>query len=772
MPQAQAHVAITDGSNDLDDIRYEHHLRHRGQSNHSLFWIFWWSLTAFVMLKLAYRSFRWCRRRVHRTHRYVRLTQASTYGRFEHTRAFLRVVKAQPIPPIFGFTITTYPVSRIVALALYSSMTLYLLTLVDAPILSDHFVDDVAFRAAWVTITQIPLVYMLSAKYGPIKLLTSMSHERINWAHRWVGRVLLLSATLHVAIMKSSISMEDILHSHDKGMSVVRYGIATYAVLVWIAITSIIPLRRWSYKAFYINHYISTIIFLIIVCQHLPSYAQIPIYLATAIVAIDKFTTAYFFVRNNISITNPSRKFIRSRSTRRVVVGFPVRMTTPPPSVSCLPTQTTDTTTIVRITNIPFTWKPGQHIRLSVPSLELFSTHPFTPANCSAMPPPPLPPRKDIEQNIITGTQPRQTSEMLLLIKQKEGFTRRLADYHRDWLARPCPNASAPSQQALTAYIDGPYGDVPEWSDYAQLVLVSTSTGVSFALSIIDYLEQMCFTSHPIATQSVVFVWTTRHVDPVLEESVLQLVARCAGTLRDCGIIVRVEMGTTCLDAREVQDPSAVAKVFDPFAHLRGPARRCRKGLRIRHPDEIYEEWEREAEMVIDDGADPFLTYGDEDEMFADADEEESSGSEAGTLVDGDEQEEVEASDEETVDGEDPFSHRYAETERDEAYRPLPPSPEQGTRNVEEPSCQCAIIQHQRRKLVREKPVPGITRHYGARLDVKSMMGQVAGADTMIAVCANQNIVRDLRKVVAKANMNVARGERKGRCELFVENQA
>lgn len=226
----------------------------------------------------------------------MRLAHDPSNGRFERTRALLRAAKVHSVPPFFGCTITAWPISRIIVATLYTSVALYLLTLVDAPLLSDHFVDDVAFRAAWVTITQIPLVYMLSAKYGPVRLITNMSHERINWAHRWVGRMLFLSATVHAAVMKSSISTEDILHSHDEGMSVVRYGIATYTILIWIAVTSIVPLRRWSYKAFYINHYLSTIIFLAIVCQHVPSYARIPIYLAASIVAIDKFTTTFFFV--------------------------------------------------------------------------------------------------------------------------------------------------------------------------------------------------------------------------------------------------------------------------------------------------------------------------------------------------------------------------------------------------------------------------------------------------------------------------------------------
>ena len=58
-----------------------------------------------------------------------------------------------------------------------------------------------------------------------------------------------------------------------------------------------------------------------------------------------------------------------------------------------------------------------------------------------------------------------------------------LKGVHADWLSLPCPNASRPSS-SLTAFIDGPYGNAPAWEEYENLVLVATSSGVSFMLSI------------------------------------------------------------------------------------------------------------------------------------------------------------------------------------------------------------------------------------------------------------------------------------------------
>jgi hypothetical protein len=696
----------------------------------------------------------------HRTHRYVRLLPKTDTSFFARAKAVSTGIAIQPFPRLCGVTITTFSIGRIAILTLYTLAAFYLLTLVDAPLLSEHFIDDVAFRAAWVALTQIPLVYILSAKYGPISLLVGMSHERINWAHRWVGRVLLLGASIHAGIMKSSISTDDIMHSHEQGMTVVRYGVATYAMLIWIAVSSILPLRKWSYRVFYINHYLSTLIFLGIVFQHVPTYARISVYLAASFVLLDKTIVLYFGIRNNLSIGPPLRRFERSRSGRRVVAGFPVRMTTPSPLISTLPVQSTDTTTVIRISNIPFSWNPGQHIRVYIPALGRFEMHPFTPANCSAMPPPPLPPRKDIESG-IRSQQPRQMSEMLLLVKAKSGLTQRLAEYHQDWLSRPCPNATEPKDNTLTAYLDGPYGASPNWHEYENLILIASSTGVSFILAILDRLEQLCFTAGPdeFKTRDVKFVWMKRHLDPAFEEVVREVVVRCSSTFRDFGISITAEFWTTCPESKfqEVQ--------YDPFAHLRPQLPRrlsARPMLKIRHPDEIYDEWDREAAME-----DMGLKIADTEPFVTEVQGYESEGSEEGTLVDGEESDNWE-------EDENPFSDHHA-MQDDDAYRPLPaPRREAEEAGAEhKKGCQCALIQYQRRKLnTHERNTACMCQKHGSRPDIQRFVQDATQLkETMIAVCGNSQIVRDVQTVAARINTNIATRRREGPIKVHIESQ-
>jgi len=54
-----------------------------------------------------------------------------------------------------------------------------------------------AFRAAWISIMQVPLVYGAACKLNVISIFTGISYERLNWIHRWVALTLFLTAIVH-----------------------------------------------------------------------------------------------------------------------------------------------------------------------------------------------------------------------------------------------------------------------------------------------------------------------------------------------------------------------------------------------------------------------------------------------------------------------------------------------------------------------------------------------------------------------------------------------
>ncbi|KAH7391712.1 hypothetical protein BKA66DRAFT_579616 [Pyrenochaeta sp. MPI-SDFR-AT-0127] len=748
---------MADSSEDFDDIRYQHHLKHRGTANHRLFLITWCIIAFIILTAVARKASRWWNRRRH-SKRPPTLTVPPVVRNIQkRTSSLLKAVSILPTPQITSLAIRGLTIGRLYLLLIYTAVITFSLTIVNAPIFSQHFIDDIAFRAAWVTITQIPLVYLLSAKRGPINLFIDLSYERVNWMHRWVGKMVFVSGTIHMAIMKSSISVRDIRESNEEA-------------------TSILPLRSWSYRTFYINHWISTIAFLAFVFQHVPVFARTPIYIATSIVMLDKALLAYFFLNMNVSVRPLKRRFARfSRGSgrRMLIAGFPVEMVAPSILITGLPTQTMDRTTIIRISKLPFSWKPGQHIRLFIPALGAFEIHPFTPANCSALLPPPLPPRKDIEEacniGIVATQPPRPTSEMILMVRAHSGLTNRLANYYAEWLAHPCPNASEPTS-TLTAYVDGPYGEAPSWDRYENLTLIATSTGVSFILSIMDHLEQLCFLGdEKLKTKGVTFVWVTRHLEPHFEHFVEDLISRYSMLLCESGIGLEVEFYTTCPRATIESEPPS----HDPFAHLRFHTQGRLSGkptLRIRNPDEIYDEWDREAEIerLGQKEAEPFFTEMDSSTRTSFESDEISQISTC-----------VEGNGEDDLDG-DPFSDAYKLSGEDASYRPLPPSrplhhePTTSNKSEKDSRCECGIIQHQKKK----GPTKNISKNfihrtYAMRPDfgetLSKAIPRLSADSAMVAVCANENVTRDIRKVVAKMNVDFTLRRRATSVQLFSE---
>ena len=667
---------------------------------------------------------------------------------------------------------------------------------VDAPTSTSHFADDVAFRAAWVTVTQIPLVFFLSTKRGPINLLANISHDRMNWLHRWVGRIIFVSATIHFAIMKSSISMVDILLSNDKGATVVRYGIGSYFLLLWIAVSSVLPLRRWCHRVFYINHWFSTLGFLMIIIQHVPNHAMVPIYMAFGFVAMDRILVFSSFVKMNISVRHLKSglvKFRRAPGRAMLVAGYPVEMLEPHNlSVS---TDVEELTTTIRICNVPMTWRPGQHIRLYLPALGAFEMHPFTPANCSSIvAPPPLPPRRsqDVERrgSVPSLTPTNQSSDILLMVRAHSGLTQRLKEFHTEWLKLPCPNATISSTAtSLTAYVDGPYGSPPSWEDHENLILVTTSTGVSFALSIMDYLEQLCVSDvSRLKTQTIRFVWIVRHIEPQFEASVTEILRRYITMLKDSGVQVQTELYVTCAEAEN--KPSMME--IDQFAHLRPRLSRYGSGdrsLTIRNPDEIYDEWEEEerqwAEMeALEElqmkGVDPFedayevdSRTDDEDGTVITYEGEGYANSETSTLLNG-------ADDLNDRQQHSTFSGGVSlTTDRTTELtqsRPLS-SPIRSpllprNKKPEKKPCQCALVQYQRQKLHKSAKSSFDNVSYGERPDVSRMITLAMNkqhSKSMVAVCANSAVSSQANKAVSQAKFAFARGQRATDVEIFTE---
>jgi hypothetical protein len=67
----------------------------------------------------------------------------------------------------------------------------------------DQHNQAIGVRAGWLTITQLPLLILLSGKINIIGIMTGVGYERLNVIHRWVARTMLLTATLHMGYQQA-----------------------------------------------------------------------------------------------------------------------------------------------------------------------------------------------------------------------------------------------------------------------------------------------------------------------------------------------------------------------------------------------------------------------------------------------------------------------------------------------------------------------------------------------------------------------------------------
>lgn len=126
-------------------------------------------------------------------------------------------------------------------------------------------------------------------------------------------------------------------------------------------------------------------------------------------------------------------------------------------------------------------WSPGQHFLLNIPSVSRFTSHPFTCASVC-----------DEEAPTNAGRV------MLFLVRAKGGWTQdlwnlvsRLTERSRGGVSRTLASDNLPKKGVLLrAYVDGPFGSAKRarWGNYSTGVIISGGSGVSFGLSLLQYM--------------------------------------------------------------------------------------------------------------------------------------------------------------------------------------------------------------------------------------------------------------------------------------------
>ena len=310
------------------------------------------------------------------------------------------------------------------------------------------------YRAAWVSIAQIPLIYLLSCKFNPITLLTGISYERFNWLHRWTARTVFLTVIVHWANFFAQWYFADFVQVELKMMPMVKYGFGAWAVLGWIVFSGAGFFRKSCYELFVLQHITAAAILLWLLYVHIPEYAHYHLWMAIAFVVFDWAARLVWMILRNT----------------HALSGFHLRS----PGYSARLEQLPGDVVRLTIDDADFRWRAGQHMYISFPRLGPFELHPFTIANAPS-------------------PQPISTQPLTMLIQAQTGFSRRL--FH----------AAAQPLRLYRALLSGPFGVPPHLDHYDTVVLIACSTGISFILPLLQTLVRS-----PGAARRIHFHWILR----------------------------------------------------------------------------------------------------------------------------------------------------------------------------------------------------------------------------------------------------------------------
>jgi NAD(P)H-flavin reductase len=325
-----------------------------------------------------------------------------------------------------------------------------------------YYWERVGFRAAWISVTQVPFVFLLAGKVNLIGFLIGSSHERLNWLHRWVARTLFLTVTVHGSFFLAEWVRADFVTLELQMMPMVKYGMGSWCVLLWINLSGLAPIRRLGYEFFVLQHLVSAAVLLWLLWNHVPSYAMYNVWIAIAFLVFDRVAYSVWIA------------FLNFLPRRRAHEGLGESVSSRRSRTSRFPSLTwrvghrahieacEGEITTVTLKNTGLSWRPGQHLYLWIPWLGGIESHPYTISNT----------QEPFAQS--------SSQDVQLVVRAHSGFSRRLY--------KKAQAAQRGAPVVMTAFIVGPLGAPPAWHTFETVVLVAASTGASFTLPILESL--------------------------------------------------------------------------------------------------------------------------------------------------------------------------------------------------------------------------------------------------------------------------------------------
>ena len=145
----------------------------------------------------------------------------------------------------------------------------------------------------------------------------------------------------------------------------------------------------------------------------------------------------------------------------------------------------------------PWTFRPGQHMYLYMPSVGMWTNHPFSVAWSEEQENPTSEKGLAISQQDILATK---KMEMSLIIRRRTGFTTHL---HKQ------AERAADGKLHVRAFVEGPYGGLHRLQSYGTVMMFAGGVGITHQIPHVRELV-LGFSTSTVAARKVVLVWVVQ----------------------------------------------------------------------------------------------------------------------------------------------------------------------------------------------------------------------------------------------------------------------
>ncbi|KKK16804.1 hypothetical protein P175DRAFT_0258990 [Aspergillus ochraceoroseus IBT 24754] len=338
---------------------------------------------------------------------------------------------------------------------------------------------ELKYAAGHLAVMNTPALVLTAGRNNPLIPLLGIQFDTFNLLHRWVGRLIVVGAIVHMACVvagkSAQMSMGEITHLIWT-VPFFIYGIVALIAFVLILIQSVSPIRHAFYEAFLHFHIALAIMAFVGLWYHLKGLTQQRVLLATLILwGLERAGRLGSLIWRNCGKH-------RTRADVELLPGNVARVTVRPAR--------------------PWTFKAGQYMYLYIPSLGLWTSHPFSVAWISSN-------ETKVTEKRGSGDsfnlllEERQQPTVSFLIRRRDGFTSKLLQK---------VNNTDQGQFCATALAEGPFGGLHSLTSYGTIVLIAGGIGITHPMSYMhEFVEG--FAAQTIAARRVSLVWVVRSLD-------------------------------------------------------------------------------------------------------------------------------------------------------------------------------------------------------------------------------------------------------------------